>query len=239
MSSPVETLQTFLRLLDQARAGEVQEETARLRRVDLELANLSTPAPYNARGWGLVFPVFGQAAGASLVVDLDGVEVTIQPGAELRTPFQRMEVRRAPKSAPAGAVTLLVLTHPDTRANLGLPAGGGADGAQYAAAHNVTNNLPTSATQGVSLAGARGVRAVVIAIGSTITSGLGVWWLYDDLTGVWAESSIAVDLSRTTAREAVALPDEFTTVGRGRAFLEVRSGINPGVVAFTVNLYAN
>lgn len=239
MSSPVETLQTFLRLLDQARAGEVQEETARFRRVDLELANLATPAPYNARGWGLVFPVFGQATGAALVVSLDGVEVTIQPGAELRTPFQRMEVRRAGSSSSSGAVVLLVLTHPDSRANLGLPANAGSGEAQYSAAHNVTNNLPTSASQGVSLANARGVRAVVAAVGSTITSGLGVWWLYDDLSQLWAESSIQVDLSRTTARQAVSLPDEFTTVGRGRAFLEVRSGINAGAVAFTVNLYAN
>jgi hypothetical protein len=66
-----------------------------------------------------------------------------------------------------------------------------------------------------------------------------LWWLFDDVAGVWAESSVTADLSRATARKAVALPDEFTTVGRGRAFLEIRSGVNSGASTFTVNLFAN
>lgn len=235
-------MQSLLMLVRQAEGERAQEASLQLRRIDIDLSALtSAPAVQNAKGWGLVFPAFGAPAGASLAVKVDGVELILQPGARLRSPFQRLEVRNAPSGATLGVVTLYVLLEPSTELELGQLGGGSLQGSSAAQLEaSAAGNVPTLASQGVSLGGGRGVRAVVVAAsGQTITSGTGVWWLYDDLSGVWAESAIQIDLSRTTARRAVALPDEFVTVGRGRAYLECRSVVTSGAGGTTVNLYAN
>lgn len=239
--SRIEDVKQFLVLLEQARGTIAQERLVQVRSVPIPLAAITTTTPYAQalRGYGLIMPSFGQPAGAALRVKVDGVEIDFQPGAKLLSPFQRCEVFNTASGANAGSALLYVLDSPDADLELGALTGGNAQAASRTAAHNVTSDIPTLPTDGVLLGG-RGVRAIVSSpAASTITSGTGVWWLYDDITGIWAESPVQVDLARTTARRGVSTGDEFTTVARGRAFLEIRSGVNSAAGVFTVNTFGN
>lgn len=237
---PTELITTLLQSFDAAKLEELSGASARFRREELDLSSLATSqVGRNLRGWGVVVPAFGQPTGAWLEGVMDGVVVQLRPGAIVRTPFQRLELRNL-SGVSAGAFVLYVLTHPSTVLELGDSESGASDYDTYQATDNVTTNLPAADTDGVSLANSKGVRAIVKAqTANTIVSGLGVWWLLDPAVGTWAESGIQVDLARTTPREAVACPDEFTTVGRGRAFLELRSVVTTGGANLNVHLFAN
>lgn len=241
--SRVEDLTALLRLVEQARYAIAQEHTAAISVMDVDLTvpTLTVPFVKALRGYGLVMPAFGQPAGASLDVRIDGVPVTFQPGAKVLTPFQRIEVFNTVSGANTGTARFYILTQPFADVQLGQLGSGNLQATAYAAVYNSTVTIPTLATDGVSLVNGHGVRAVVAApAGQTITSGLGVWWLFDDITGLWAESLIQQDLARTTVRRAVAVPDEFVQVGRGRAYLEVRSLIHSGGAGNgTVSLFGN
>ena len=236
-----EVLRRFLELLNDAQASIAQHTSAQFRRLDIDLSRVTTTAPLidNTKGYGLVFPAFGAVSGAALTVVVDGIAVTMLPGSSIRTPFQRLEIFNTALAASTGVCSLYVLSQPSTMLELGdLQSGSLYVSSRTGLTSNVTTDIPTLATDGVVLAG-RGARAVVAAqVGQTITSGTGVWWLYDDLAGLWAESVVQIDLSRTTARRAVACPDEFNTVGRGRAFLELRSVI-VSAGTLSVNLFTN
>jgi hypothetical protein len=239
--SSVETMRALLELLEAAQLSVAQNTSVQFRRLDFDTSRYTTTAPLvdNTKGFGLVFPAFGAPNGAVLTVVVDGVSVTMLPGSSFNTPFQRLEVYNTAGGVTAGVATLYILTQPTTRLSLGDLQSGYSAGAQRTGiAANITTDLPSLVTDGVPLSG-RGARAVVSAqVGQTITGGTGVWWLYDDLSGLWAESAVQVDLTRATARRAVACPDEFTTVGRGRAWLELRSVTVSGGT-LSVSLFTN
>lgn len=207
--------------------------------VDLSVISTTLGVPAG-KGWGVIFPAVGNAAGAQLTLSLDGQRVDVLPGTMLKTPFQRCEVFRGAASALTGLCKLLILDAPDVDLSLGqVGLAYLQDLGSYSPAYNSTANIPSLATDGVSLAGGKGVRAVVSApSGATISTGTLVWWLYDDATGRWAESSAQPAV--VTGRRDMAVPDEFVLVGRGRAFLEVRSATHSaGSGAFSCRMFAN
>lgn len=240
----VERLKALMALLDQARFEYVQGQTLGVRQLQVDLSQVSTTAPKteNVRGYGVVMPMFNQAPGTYLTVAIDGVPIPMMPGARVMSPFQRIEVFNTSSGANAGLANLFIITRPDVWLDLGQLGDGSLQTApNVSQAYNSAANVPTTVLQGVPLTGGRGVRATVKANGAdTITSGLGVWWLWDDVALAWAESPVQIDLSRPTARNFVATGDEFTTVSRGRAFLEVRSLVTSGGAGnCTVNMFAN
>lgn len=240
--SAAEVMESFLASLEVAFDLRRGSQFNRVQRVDIDLSSITTtrPLPFNGSAYGIVVPTFNAPAGASVRAVVDGVEVILQPGAKLRTAFQRVEFFNTSQGANIGTLTVYLLLHPMADYFLGEGGAGNLQFATYTAPHNVTTEVPTLATQGVSLAGGKGARAAISAAGAaTITSGTAVWWLYDDVQAKWAESSVTHDMARATARNAIAVPDEFVTVGRGRAFLEIRSGVNSGAGIFTVSLFAN
>lgn len=185
-------------------------------------------------------PAYAQPAGASLLVVVDGVPFPFQSGAKLKSPFQRIEVFNTSSGANSGSARFFVVTQPDCDVDFGALGDGNLQAASYTAAHNVTTNIPTLVTEGVSLANGKGARAVVsVGAGQTITSGTGVWWLYDDLTGLWAESVVQVDLFAHHRAPRRLGARRIRDGGPRSRLSEVRGGINPGAAAFNVSLFAN
>jgi hypothetical protein len=100
-------------------------------------------------------------------------------------------------------------------------------------------NVPTLTTSGISLQGVVGLRAMVLAQnGATITAGNVRWWVYSDLITSWAPTEISYALPLlTTAQGIVAIPDEMTLVGQGRAYLELSGYTDSGGGAFDPFVY--
>lgn len=209
-------------------------------------------------GWGLVYSIQGSDAGGVLDFDFDagGVEEQCEPGAVLKGPFSGFRIRRNALSMTVGTVRIRLLTEPDadygelakgiTGGALGNPSGGGIGpaGATTQAYNSAAGNIPTAATDGLSLVGVTGVRANVIsAVGSTMTVGVGllVWWQYDTVTGLWGETDmtdVPLGGASATARRIWIPNDKQIWVPEGRIYPELRSATNSaGSGSFTVRLY--
>lgn len=205
------------------------------------------------KGWSIVYSLQGSAPGGALDIDFDlgGLPENVQPGAILRGLFNRFIVRRNAGSIQAGNVMLRIQREPDVEydelargdANgiLGNPSGTGVGpaGATTQAYNSAAGNIPTAATDGLSLVGVRGFRAQVIsALGSTITSGELHWWQLDTPTALWGETSF-MQVYALTAVNRIWFPGDLENwVPEGRIYPEWRSGVNSaGAGAYIVRLY--
>lgn len=251
-----EQLAVFLRQLDQARTLRAQTLTAQFHPYFLDLSQAAlingAKVPYNGSGYGLVMPVNGNPSGAAVTVHLDSQPLLMRPGDRAVTPFQRAEFSIAnptkalmpPETsdeiggATTGQALFYVYTSPDTQLDLGKRVNNPHANA-YTALHNSLLNIPALTTDGVSLANGRGARGFVVAgAGKTLTSGDMVWWMYDENTATWGETGSVISIV-PNGRRNFPVPDEFTLVGRGRAFLEARSVITSDGSATTISLYGN
>lgn len=108
--SRIEDVKQFLVLLEQARGMIAQERLVQVRPMFVPLDVVTTTIPFAQafRGYGIIMPVFGQPAGASLRAKVDGVEFILQPGAKLLSPFQRCEIFNTLNGANVGAAQLYV-----------------------------------------------------------------------------------------------------------------------------------
>ena len=222
---------------------------------DLGDARFTTPGYIEVptSGWAIVYSLQGSAPGGALDIDFDlgGIAENVQPGAVLKGFFKRFIVRRAPGSIITGTVVLRLLREPDVEydelaggdANgvLGNPSGAGVGpaGATTQAYNSAAGNIPTLATDGLSLTGVRGVRAqVVSALGSVITAGEVHWWQLDTPSGLWGETAFLQGYGLAVNRR-IWFPGDFENwVPEGRVYPEFRSGTNDlGAGAFTVRLY--
>lgn len=203
--------------------------------------------------WGLVYSLQGSVPGGALDLDFDlgGIAENVQPGAVLRAPFRRFSIRRNSVSITSGNVVLRLQREPDVEYDelsrgpaagvLGNPSGAGVGpaGATTQAYNSAAGNIPTALTDGLSLAGVRGVRAQVIsAAGSTISAGELHWWQLDTPSGLWGETAFTQVYALATANR-VWFPGDFENwVPEGRVYPEWRSGTNSAASgAFTVRLY--
>lgn len=203
-------------------------------------------------GWSIVYSVQGSTPGGALDFDFDlgGQQLNVQPGGVMRAPFERMRIARNSGSLTAGTVVLRVQVEPDveydelargvsggTVTNPG-GTGSGPAGATTQTYNSAAGNIPTAATDGISLSGLRGVRAIVKANGaSTITPAVGSlnWWQFSTADNAWGETDFA-DICSVTRNIWVA-PEKEIWVPEGRIYCEVRSMTNSGGSgAFTVRL---
>lgn len=204
-------------------------------------------------GWEVVYSLQGSAPGGSLDVDFDlgGISENVQPGAVLRAPFDRFTLRRNAASITTGNVVLRIQKEPDAQYDeldrgpasgvLGNPGGAGVGpaGATTQAYNSAAGNIPTAATDGLSLVGVRGVRAQVIsAAATTISAGELHWWQYDTVLGLWGETAFTQVYALATANRIWFPGDYENWVPEGRVYPEWRSGTNSGGSgAFTVRLF--
>lgn len=224
--------------------------------LDLSDARFTSPGyiEYPATGQALVYSIQGSTPGGVLDFDFDGggQELFCIPGAKLIGPFSRVIIKRNPASITSGSVYLRIINQPDVDYTelarltpggvLGNPSGAGVGPAGATTqAYNVTTNIPSLATDGLSLQGVSGVRAQVIsAAGSTIAGGQLIWWQYDTVTGLWGETDMVDDWAAIprTARRIWFPLDKQVWVPEGRIYPELRSATNSaGAGAFTVRLY--
>lgn len=194
------------------------------------------------RLYGLVVSKGGSDQGVVLTLKSSAGTITLRPGDRVDDVMDDIEVSRSSAGLSVGAVTLKIFQSPD--AEYTETANGSAvDGGKvtYTAAQSSLVNIPSDTaprTQGVSLRGGKGVRAIVSAPnGQTVTLCTIKWWVRDELVGRWAEGSTEESLS--TGRRDVAGSDQFVQVSNGEAFAEVRSSTSSGAGDFTVVLTAN
>jgi len=155
--------------------------------------------------WSIVYSVQGSTPGGALDFDFDlgGQQLNVQPGGIMRAPVERFTIKRNAGSVTTGTVVLRVQKEPDaeydelfrgiSNGSLGNPSGAGVGpgGATTQTYNSAAGNIPTAATDGVSLAGVRGARLIVKANGaSTITPAVGqaVWWQYSTADAAWGET---------------------------------------------------
>lgn len=119
--------------------------------------------------------------------------------------------------------------------------GGTAEGVaktSYTQAYNAANH-PTLATQGMSLQGLTGWRAIVeAAAATTLLAGTLRMWLYDTELAAWIEHpSPTWDIADFVGNRRGPILDQETTARYGRVYIEVDLGTNSGGAgAFTVYL---
>lgn len=224
---------------------------------DLGDARFSTPGYIEvpSGGWSIVYSVQGSTPGGALDFDFDlgGQQLNVQPGAILRAPVERFTLRRNSGSVTAGTVVLRIQVEPDAEydelargsssGSLTNPSGTGSGpaGATTQTYNSAAGNIPTAATDGISLAGLRGVRAIVKASGAnTITVGVGgiAWWQFSTADNAWGETDMFdVPLANGVARNIWVPNDKEIWVPEGRIYAEVRSMTNSGGSgAFTLRL---
>lgn len=193
------------------------------------------------RLWGLVFAKGGSTPGVVLELRTAAGTLTLRPGDRLDQPLDEFEVRRSAQSATIGTAVLKLLQAEGVAFEES--AGPSNDGGRvtYTAAQSSLLNVPsngTPRTQGVTLRGGKGVRAIISApSGQTVTAATVVWWLYDEGLQRWSEGP--TQSSPPTGRRDVTTSDEFVLVGQGQAYAEVRSSTHSGAGDFTVTLVAN
>lgn len=221
---------------------------------DLGDARFTAPGyiEYSVGGTCLIYSVQGSVNGGVLDFDFDagGQELYCIPGAKLNGPFSRVLIKRNAASVSAGAVQLRIQKQPDVTyeelargfpsGTLGNPSQGGVGpaGATTQAYNSAAGNIPTAATDGISLAGAAGVRAIVKSNGATtITPAVGalVWWQYSTADAAWGETDFQ-DIPSVTRNIWIA-PEKEIWVPEGRVYCEARSMTNSGGAgAFTMRL---
>lgn len=221
---------------------------------DLGDARFTTPGYIEVAsgGWAIVYSVQGSTPGGALDFDFDlgGQQLNVQPGAIMRSPFERFTIRRNSGSLQAGAIQLRIATEPDadydelyrgaSGGTLVNPTGTGSGpaGATTQTYNSAAGNIPTAATDGINLAGLRGVRAIVKVNGaSTITPNVGalVWWQWSTADAAWGETDMQ-DVPSVT-RNIWVPNDKEIWVPEGRIYAEARSLTNSGGSgAFTVRL---
>lgn len=118
------------------------------------------------------------------------------------------------------------------------PGSVGPAGVATQAYNSAAGNIPTAATDGLSLAGVTGVRAnIVSAVGSTISAAELHWWQFDTVSQLWGETDM-LDIYALSAVNRVWFPlDKQVWVPEGRIYAELRSATNSaGSGAFTVHM---
>lgn len=224
---------------------------------DLSDARFTNPGyiEFLGDGWQLVVSIQGTVPGAVLDFDFDGggEQLQCEPGAVLKGFFQGVRIKRNANSVQTGQVRLRVQTQPDVeygelakaglQGTLGNPGGAGVGpaGATTQLYNSAAGNIPTAATDGVSLAGVRGVRAIVKAnAASTITVAVGLlaWWQFSTVDNAWGETDMSDSpLGNGVARNIWVPNDKEVWVPEGRIYAEARSMTNSGGAgAFTVRL---
>jgi hypothetical protein len=220
---------------------------------DAQFAGFEPGIPVEGTGYGLVYCYQGSTTGGQLDFEFQangGRVFTVRPGVILRMPgmFDKVFIRLNPNSVTVGTARLIILRAPDVDYNelppslvsqqvlgnvTGIGPAGATTQAQAAAAQGV--NRPTATTDGQSLSGVSGFRAVVTApVGQTITAGTVTYWYENPTTGLWAPGPIT-DTLITGQRTAVGF-DQIVYVPFGRVYAELVGGTASGAGAITVNL---
>lgn len=209
---------------------------------------------YTAQGQSVTYSVQNSAPGGVLDFDFDagGQQLGAMPGSVLKGNFARFNVRLNPLSMLSGQVTLRVSSQPDVQfvelaqsgGQLGNPNNNGigpAGAVVQAAVANEGENIPTAATDGVSLVGVSGVRAVVGNVGGINGATLQWWQLYTASNGLsaWVQTD-TVDVYGAASHQGAVLwmPSEHQIfVPQGRIYAELIGNIaNAGTVPWIVAL---
>lgn len=193
--------------------------------------------------FGVVYAIQGSNPAGMLRVQFEpngGTFATLAPGARMRIPqgassVTLTSVTGGPASGTARVVLLrtpnIDYTEVLTSAGGGsgvTPGGSGATGlgpgGATTQAVGVTTNVPTAATDGVSLTGVSGLRVNVFQNGTnTVTGGTVVWWYYNPITARWSEGQTQQVLAPLIGRTEVVGDDLQSFVPYGRAFPELRN----------------
>ena len=227
--------------------GDGIEVAGGFNEVEVDLSS-TTKKPYNARGFALYFPRSLNSPQAALRVSFNGGgELTLTPGMAIRAPFRRFEAVSTGELA-IGVATLVVARHPlldlrwtdvpedgvPTRVVVG-PSGAATQAlntAQWGA------NAPVLATDGVSLRGAKGMRALVAGVGGGALATIqGNWWYWDPGSALWMPSTITTGWA-ATGQAQVSTEDNAVTVPYGRAYFEAWNATGPATsVAVTLQVF--
>lgn len=185
-------------------------------------------------GHALYYRRVGSNPAGRLTVDLGGRVENIVPGCVIRGHFRQAVILRGEDSATEGQAVLVVSSRPDITLEdpvEGVPAQGVA---RWTESQALTRAAPTLVTEGMPLAGVRGVLGMVVApTGQTITGGSVAWWRYDPTIGAWAKS-FSVQLE--TGVQRVAIPEERITTPYGRILLAT-SAVTLSGGGTTVDVY--
>lgn len=193
--------------------------------------------PIDMNGFEVVFARGGSTPGAALALDFGGGQVirAARPGEIYTGLFKRLTVTLAAGSIVNVGTARLILKknpevsfreEPQTNVAGGVPTVVG--GTQVAA----ETNVPTLATQGVSIDGVSGGRVYVEADATrTVTGGTVRYWIYNLATGLWALSGF--EIAVPTGHRTVVLPDATFSVPRGRWYAEA-NGVTVSAGSVTV-----
>lgn len=190
---------------------------------DAALAGVGKPIDMN--GYEITFARGGSTPGAALALDFGGGQVirSARPGEIYTGVFKRLVATLAPDSlVNVGTARLVLVKNPEARfreepqTNV---AGGVPTVKSTTQTVNEATNIPSAATDGISLDGVSGGRVYLEAdSGQTITGGTIRYWLYNLATGLWGLTGF--EIAVPTGRRVVVLPDAQFSVPRGRWFPE-------------------
>jgi len=164
------------------------------------------PSQAELKGFSLAYCRSGSTPGAALQIDFGGggKMVTMLPGEQFIGHFKRATVTLSPSALILEGTARLLLTRTPEVDYRMLPGGdvyqpseiimqATAVGVQPAVGYNAAAfgaNIPTAATQGININGAKGVRFIVKKPAGTasITAGSIRVWYYSSTVGAWVPS---------------------------------------------------
>ncbi len=234
--------------ISNAAAGDapVINRTGAFSIVALDLSS-SSFNPVNVTGYAFVV-LPDSTPGTLLDIDCGGSWSAMAPGQWFTGHFDSVQIRRSSNSVTSGTARILIVRDPrvgvgqfpDTSASGGLGGGAvGPAGAGTQTAASAAGNIPTAATDGVSLEGVSGVRVILSAAAAQTLSGAGTvrLWLYDSTLARWVRGRIDYSVDIGTVRDIV-FPDEVVRVPRGRIYAEAISvTVSGGALTVTIQTW--
>ena len=214
----------------------------------LDLTN-ATFEPQASTGYGIVFCRTGSNPAARLTIRIGGQVTEFAPGDRITGRFEAFEVLRSSLSAATGTARLVLITQPDCNYEeqpkskedgILRSAGVGPSGASTQTINSAAGNVPVSASDGVSLQGVGGYRAILSAASGQTLSGAGTirLWYYDATLARWMRSQ---DLSYTVSDSGVrdiVFQDVEVLVPQGRVYAEAVSvTASGGALTLTVQTW--
>lgn len=181
----------------------------------------------SSAGYKLLYLREGSDAGGLVDIEIGGRIERMAPGDKIVGPFDGFRLIRSSASVTVGTARFLVVLDPraDYVENQAINRSGALSTVSAGQTANAINNNPTLVTQGISLAGAKGLRVIVSADATRTLSGAGTlrFHYWDTALARWVYNpELDVDMAFIAAAtfRDVVLADRAVYVPAGRVFVE-------------------